>query len=83
MLFIGGTMYFKRVTSRQGFFPLSHLVGLSLFLLLGVWSVLAHPEPLVLHMAATGLFVLIAVWEWGSFHGGWIERLNRFRGPKA
>ena len=81
-LFIGGTMYFKRVTSGQGFFPLSHLAGLSLFLLLGIWGLYARPEPLVLHMAATGLFVIIAIWEWGSFHGGWVERLKRLRQPK-
>jgi hypothetical protein len=32
-------------------------------------------------MAATGLFIVIAIWEWGSFHGGWIERWARVR-PK-
>jgi SulP family sulfate permease len=23
----------------------------------------------------TGAFIVVAIWEWGSFHGGWIERL--------
>jgi hypothetical protein len=32
-------------------------------------------------MAATGLFIVIAIWEWGSFHGGWIVRWARVR-PK-
>jgi len=81
MLFIGGTMYFKRLTNGQGFFPLSHVAGLVLFALLGSWAVFSHPEPLALHMAATGLFIVIAIWEWGSFHGGWIERWARVR-PK-
>ena len=79
MLFIGGTMYFKRVTSGQGYFPLSHVVGLFLFALLGSWAILAHPAPILLHTTATGLFIVVAIWEWGSFHGGWIERWNRFR----
>ncbi len=74
VLFIGGTMIFKRLTSGQQFWPLSHLAGLILFALLGGWAALAHPEPLQLHLAATGLFLIIAVWEWGSFHGGWQGR---------
>lgn len=77
-LFIGGTMVFKRMTSGQTFWPLSHLSGLVLFALLGAWAVIAHPQPLVFHMAATSLFVIIAVWEWGSFHGGWVERWARW-----
>ncbi len=80
LLFIGGTMYFKRLTSGQQFWPLSHFAGLILFALLGVWALLAHPQPLVLHLAATGLFIVIAIWEWGSFHGGWAEQLGRWRG---
>jgi low temperature requirement protein LtrA len=79
-LFIGGMMIFKRLTSGQKFWPLSHLAGLILFGLLGGWALLLHPQPLVLHMGATGLFLLIAIWEWGSFHGGWNERVARWRG---
>ena len=78
-LFIGGTGLFKRLTSPGGWFPLSHLVGLGLFALLGLWGWLAHPEPLALAMIAAALFVVIAVWEWGSFHGGWAERIDRVR----
>jgi low temperature requirement protein LtrA len=82
LLFIGGNMIFKRLTSGQPWWPLSHLVGLGLFTLLGLWALTAHPAPLPLHGAATGLFIVIAVWEWGSFHGGWVERLSRFREAK-
>jgi low temperature requirement protein LtrA len=78
-LFIGGTMLFKRMTSGQDYWPLSHLAGLGLFALYGGWAVLAHPEPLLLHAVATVLFIVIAVWEWGSFHGGWVERWSGLR----
>ncbi|HEU0310017.1 MAG TPA: low temperature requirement protein A [Sphingomicrobium sp.] len=79
LLFIGGSMIFKRMTSGQHFWPLSHSVGLILFTLLGMWAYLAHPSPLALHLAATGAFIIIAVWEWGSFHGGWVERWMRWK----
>ena len=77
-LFIGGMMIFKRRTGGQRFWPLSHLTGLGLFALLGLWAVIGHPQPLVLHIAATGLFLVVAIWEWGSFHGGWRERWARW-----
>ncbi|HEY0628030.1 MAG TPA: low temperature requirement protein A [Sphingomicrobium sp.] len=83
LLFIGGTMIFKRMTSGQSFWPLSHCVGLGLFALLGVWAYLAHPAPLTLHLAATAVFIVIAAWEWGSFHGGWVERFAHLREPKG
>jgi len=82
LLFIGGTMTFKRLTSVNHIWPLSHLVGLGLFVLYGVWALIAHPDPLLLHFTATGLFIAIAVWEWGSLHGGWVERWARFRNVK-
>ena len=47
--------------------------------LLGLWAHLAHPQPLMLHLAATASFLIIAIWEWGSFHGGWRERWSRLR----
>ena len=83
LLFIGGAMLFKRMTSGQQFWPLSHCAGLVLFAMLGLWAHLAHPEPLIVHLAATGNFLIIAIWEWGSFHGGWAERLERLRIPKG
>jgi low temperature requirement protein LtrA len=83
LLFICGAMLFKRMTSGQQFWPLSHCAGLILFALLGMWAYLAHPEPLALHLAATAIFLIIAIWEWGSFHGGWAERLERLNGSKG
>ena len=81
LLFIGGTALFKRMTSGQSFWPLSHVAGMLLFALLGAWAALGHPQPLHLHLAATGLFLVIAIWEWGSFHGGWLERWARIGRP--
>lgn len=79
LLFLGGAMVFKRPSSRTGGWPLSHLVGLGLFVLLGGWAFFAHPQPLHLHMSATAVFVIVALWEWGSFHGGWAERWDLYR----
>ncbi|HEX6218581.1 MAG TPA: low temperature requirement protein A [Sphingomicrobium sp.] len=82
-LFIGGAGLFKRLTNPRGWFPLSHSVGLGGFALLGSWGWMAHPEPLTLALAASTLFVIIAVWEWVSFHGGWVERWQRLRAPSG
>ena len=83
LLFVAGTMAFKRMTSPIGRAPLSHLVGVGLFALVGLWAWLGHPEPLTLHAATTAAFVVIAIWEWGSYHGGWVERWARWRAPKS
>ena len=77
LLFVGGNMIFKRITSPHGWWPLSHLVGMALFAAYGAWALLAHHSPLTLHLAVTCLFLVIAIWEWGSFHGGWQERWAR------
>jgi low temperature requirement protein LtrA len=79
-MFICGTMAFKRLTSGQKFWPLSHCAGLALFGLLGLWAFIGHPAPLALHLGATLCFLIVAIWEWGSFHGGWVERWARWRG---
>ena len=48
----------------------------------GLWALAVHPQPLLLHAVTTVVFVVIAVWEWGSFHGGWVERWARLRTAK-
>lgn len=59
VLFIGGTLLFKRTTASR--WPLSHLVGLGLLLLL----LLLVPVlwPLGVAALASGILVLIAFWE--------------------
>lgn len=74
MLFLTGTMLFKRATSGRPWLPLSHLVGLGLLALVAAWGYFGHPEPLWFVGASVAALIVVAVWEWGSFHGGWLER---------
>jgi len=75
-LFIGGNGVFKRITSANRWYPLSHAVGLGLTALIALWGSLRHPPQLASAVAATIAFAIVALWEWGSFHGGWIERME-------
>ena len=77
VLFIGGLAGFKRISSGNPWFPASHVYGLCLVPLLALWGWLAHPPSLLFYAAITLLYAMIAVWEWGSFHGGWLERMER------
>jgi low temperature requirement protein LtrA len=76
LLFIGGLAGFKRISSGNPWIPASHLYGMGIAIALGAWGWLAHPPSLWLFASITALFIVIAVWEWVSFHGGWIERLE-------
>jgi low temperature requirement protein LtrA len=75
-LFLWGTMNFKKISSGDPWYPLSHAVGLGLVAVLAVFSWLAHPSTLAFTVASTAIFATVALWEWGSFHGGWIERME-------
>jgi low temperature requirement protein LtrA len=76
-LFLFGTMTFKRISSGNAWFPPSHTAGLSLVAALTAWGWLAHPPTLAFYMGSTAIFAFVALWEWGSYHGGWIERMER------
>jgi len=77
-LFLIGTMTFKRISSSGNhWFPPSHLGGLWLIAALALWGWLAHPLTLYFYMGSSAVFAFVALWEWGSFHGGWIERMER------
>ena len=70
---------FKRFSNALGNFPLSHTVGCVLLLALGGWAWL-RPLPVTTIAAAAVLVLLtVAVWEWGSYNGGWRERLLRLK----
>ncbi|HUQ13938.1 MAG TPA: low temperature requirement protein A [Novosphingobium sp.] len=75
-LFVWGNMAFKKVTSGRPWYPLSHAVGLWLAALIAVWGLVDQPPRLALAAASTAALTTIALWEWGSFHGGWIERME-------
>lgn len=74
LLFLGGTMLFKRMSGGTNLFPLSHLAGLLLFGLTAIVAALVHPTQLALGATAVVILLIVALWEWGSFHGGWAER---------
>ena len=80
-LFLVGTMVFKKLTSGRSWFPLSHVVGLWLTAAAALWGWLAAPSHIALANGQTVVFVLVAVWEWGSFHGGWLDRMEARLGP--
>ncbi len=76
-LFLWGAMTFKKISSGQPWYPLSHGVGLALTATVALWGLLGRPPLLALSAAGTLAFATVALWEWGSFHGGWIERMER------
>lgn len=71
---------FKRLANPFRNFPLSHLVGLGLLAILALWAWLVHVPALTFAALAVAVLTVIAVWEWGSFHGGWQERIARWGG---
>ena len=75
-LFVWGNMAFKRISSGNPWFPLSHWIGLALALVIAAWGLATSPPRLALAAASTASLAIIALWEWGSFHGGWIERME-------
>ena len=75
--FLVGLGLFKRFSNALGNFPLSHNVGIALLLGLGGWA-WWHPLPATGFAGAAVMALgVVAVWEWGSYHGGWRERLMR------
>ena len=85
VLFLFGTMIFKRTSSGNEWYPLSHKIGLGLTAALSAWGWLAHPASLAFSAATTATFAVVALWEWVSFHGGWLDRMEsrgwRIAGP--
>jgi low temperature requirement protein LtrA len=62
-LYIGGNVFFKRASAK--YYPLSHLVGLGLLVLLA--PVALYLTPLMLGAATTGVLLTVAIWETQSF----------------
>jgi low temperature requirement protein LtrA len=76
-LFLGGTMMFKRISSGAPWFPLSHQAGLWLTAGLGLAGWLLHPSTLAFAVGSVAVFGVVVLWEWVSFHGGWLEPMER------
>jgi low temperature requirement protein LtrA len=79
-IYLLGVGFFKRFANTFRTFPLSHMAGLALLAALGLWAWLAHPPALAFGALAIAILIVVAIWEWGSFHGGWKERWDRWRG---
>jgi low temperature requirement protein LtrA len=56
-------MLFKWVTNVRRTPPLSHLVGLALLAVLLWWAKATHASALAIGAAATGVLLVVAVWE--------------------
>jgi len=65
-LYLAGNIFFKRASAK--YYPLSHLVGLGLLVLLA--PVATQVTPLVLGTATTVVLIVVAVWETRSFARG-------------
>jgi low temperature requirement protein LtrA len=65
-LYLLGNTFFKRASAR--YYPLSHLAGLGLLVLLV--PVASLMTPLLLSAATTAVLVIVAVWETWSFARG-------------
>lgn len=75
--FLLGLGLFKRFSNALGNFPLSHNVGIGLLMALGGWAWFRPLPETVFAVAADTALAVVAIWEWGSYHGGWRERLMR------
>ncbi len=76
-VYLVGTGLFKRFSNPFRNFPWSHSGGLVLLAGAAAWGLIERPGALALGSVCVGILALIAAWEWGSFHGGWRERLIR------
>ena len=62
-LYLGGNVFFKRASAK--YYPLSHLVGLAMLVLIAPFALLM--TPLALGTATTAVLITVAVWETRSF----------------
>jgi len=76
MMYLLGTGAFKKFSSPLGNFPLSHWVGAGLLCITAAWGWLYPPSALAFVAGANAVLVVVAAWEWISFHGGWTARLS-------
>ncbi|HTN15344.1 MAG TPA: low temperature requirement protein A [Sphingomonadaceae bacterium] len=80
-IYLLGVGLFKRFANPFRNFPMSHRFGLGLLALLALWASLAHPATLTFGWLSIGVLALVTLWEWFSYHGGWVERLGHRMGP--
>ena len=83
VIYLAGLAVFKQQSAERGLFPLSHVGGLVLLALLGGAGLLMEVPALVLVGASVAILLIVAVWEWVSFHGGWERRIEQVVPAKA
>ena len=71
LLFLVGNMGFKHATSGRSLPPVSHMIGAAALLGVGAAAWFGHWQPIALGIATFAVLVFTAIWEWGSYHGGW------------
>lgn len=71
LLFLIGNMGFKKSTNDRRLPPFSHMIGCALLLAVGAASWLLHWQPIALGIGAFAVLAFTAIWEWGSYNGGW------------
>jgi len=74
LLFLIGLGLFKRFSNTLGNFPMSHMIAVVGFVALGATAWLTPLATLAFAHWGGAILLLAAVWEWVSYHGGWIER---------
>ncbi len=76
LLFLTGVGLFKRFSNSFGNFPFSHWVAVLLVMLLGLAGWLSAPQSASFAAMCSAILLVTSVWEWASYHGGWIERME-------
>jgi len=71
LLFLIGNMGFKHSTADRPLPPFSHIIGCVLLIIVGAAAWFGHWQPITLGIATFAVLVFTAIWEWGSYHGGW------------
>ncbi|MEN9683434.1 MAG: hypothetical protein RLZZ427_1185 [Pseudomonadota bacterium] len=76
VLFLTGLGLFKRVANTLGNFPMSHGVAVGLFAILALATWNAPPAADHFTALCVTILALTCLWEWVSYHGGWMERME-------
>jgi low temperature requirement protein LtrA len=76
MLFLNGLGLFKRVANTLGNFPMSHGMAIGLLTALALASWNAPPATDRFTALCVAILALTCLWEWVSYHGGWVERME-------
>jgi low temperature requirement protein LtrA len=79
--YLASVALFKRYSSPRGNPPLSHLIGLVLLISLIVTTRWWAWKATDFTACCDGVLLIVAIWEWGSFHGGWLEMYRRWGLP--